>query len=374
MEINWPLNFDPKNCAVEHCIQQVRSILYLNSIFTKMSSKRCHNLDCKKVGSHTCAGCNYAIYCSKECQVNHWDAHKPVCKAKKADSSNNLVAAGQNQTHQSLTVKQLKHIIRSKTNDYPDAERKQIIEEMGKLVEKEPLVELAEKHVKPSEIAKLLSTLPDKGGAAPVVSSSSGRRQGSRQAVREEEVDMTKATPKQLREQANFLRKYPDMARRQQPALAHMSNAELIEAAQQLEELADNPNKMNEFKEAMSKMSPEEKEMMKNMSPEQREQVKNLTPEQKEMMKNITPEQKKERMKLAHMSPKDKKHLTVFQEGMTGNIDSKWITSVIALLKSNPQVFKTLSTVSKYTLFLCVIHMSVFLCDYIIYWHQSEWD
>ena len=314
-----------------------------------MSNKRCHNLDCKKIGSHTCAGCNFAIYCSKECQVNHWDAHKPVCKAKKADSSNNLAAsASSTPTHQSLNVKQLKHIIRSKTNDYPDAERKQIIEEMGKLVEKEPLVALAEKHVKSTEISKLLSTLPDKGGAAPVVaSSSSGRRQGVRQVAREEEIDMTKATPKQLREQASFLRKYPDMARRQQPALAHMTNAELIEAAEQLEELADNPNKMNEFKETYSKMSPEEKEMMKNITPEQREQMKNLTPEQREMMKNITPEQKKEMMKLAHMSPTDKKHLTTFQEGMTGSIDGKWITSVIALLKTNPQVFKTLSKVSE---------------------------
>ncbi len=99
---------------------------------------------------------------------------------------------------------------------------------------------------------------------------------------------------------------------------------------------------LKEFKDNWGKLSEEEKEMMKNITPEQREQIKNLTPEQKEMMKNITPEQKKDMMKLAHMSSADKKNLQIFQEGITGSMDQKWVDAVVSLLKNKPDVFKTM--------------------------------
>jgi hypothetical protein len=31
--------------------------------------------------AHKCSGCGMAYYCSKQCQAQHWQEHKPVCKA-----------------------------------------------------------------------------------------------------------------------------------------------------------------------------------------------------------------------------------------------------------------------------------------------------
>lgn len=317
-----------------------------------MSSKpkQCSNPGCTKTGTHKCASCSNACYCSRECQVGHWDTHKNQCKASRSPKSGGSSPTGGMAvpTFASLTIKQLKHVIRSKCNDYEDEERKAIIKDMNNMVEKEPLQALAEKHVKSTELLKLLSTLPDKAGSANqsvMIGSTGGgssRRGGMRQQYQQQEVDVSKASPKQLREQAAFLRRNPDMVRKTQPAMAHMSNQEILEAAQQLEELANNPNMMKEFQESWGAMTDEQKEMMKNITPEQREQLKNLTPEQKEQLKNITPEQKKEMMKMAHMPDKQRKNLQVFQDGLQNGIDEKWITAVTALLKKNPEIFKTM--------------------------------
>jgi len=223
---------------------------------------------------------------------------------------------------------------------------------MNNMVEKEPLQALAEKHVKSAELSKLLCTLPDKSNspANQTVMSGGGSRRGGRQMQQQQEVDVSKASPKQLREQAAFLRRNPDMVRKTQPAMAHMSNQEILDAAKQLEDLANNPSAMKEFQDSWGKMSTEERDMMQNITPEQREQLKNLTPEQKEQIKNITPDQRKEMMKMAQMPANQKKNLQVFQEGLQNGIDEKWITSVTALLKKNPEIFKTMSKVRT---FLC---------------------
>lgn len=36
---------------------------------------------CGGAGLRVCAGCNYARYCSQECQRAHWKAHKPICRS-----------------------------------------------------------------------------------------------------------------------------------------------------------------------------------------------------------------------------------------------------------------------------------------------------
>lgn len=301
-----------------------------------MSSKAslCCNPGCKKAGNFKCGGCGTELYCSKECQVFHWETHKHECKTK---------AKKEAPAMDSLTVKQLKHIIRSKCNDFPDDERKKIISEMNNLTEKDALVALANQHIQRSEVSSLLSTLHEKPTSnGNMQANMGGRRSGMRTVMKEQEMDITKASPKQLREQAAFLRKNPALVRKQQPQMAHMTDAEIIEAANQLEEMANNPSMMKEFKENWSKLSAEERESLRTLTPEQREQIKNLTPEQREQMKNLTQEQRSELMKLAHMSPAEKKHLQTFQEGLTKGISDAWIDAVIALMKAHPQVFKTI--------------------------------
>lgn len=310
--------------------------------------KTCTNPGCTRAGQYKCAGCGVAMYCSKECQVGHWNNHKMLCKKSNNNNSNNNNKEDEI-TFSSLSVKQLKHIIRSKVNDYEDDnERKSILAEMNNMIEKETLITLAEKHIKTNQISKLLSTLQDKSSSAAnnMNMNNTSKRSGVKMVKKEQELDMSKATPRQLLEQAAFLRKNPDLVRKSQPSMAHMSNEEIIDAAKQLEDLANNPNMMKEFKESWTKMSDEEKDMLKNITPEQREQIKNLTPEQREQLKNITPEQKKEMMKMAHMNPNNKKNLLTFQEGITNGINDKWITATTTLIKQCPEVFKTMLKVN----------------------------
>jgi len=42
----------------------------------------CQNLHCKKQWEQRCGRCKKALYCSKECQVNHWKEHRKSCKKK----------------------------------------------------------------------------------------------------------------------------------------------------------------------------------------------------------------------------------------------------------------------------------------------------
>lgn len=46
-----------------------------------------------KGSKRTCSGCSSARYCSKRCQVKHWQQHKPVYKALTAMASQKVAAA-----------------------------------------------------------------------------------------------------------------------------------------------------------------------------------------------------------------------------------------------------------------------------------------
>ena len=73
---------------------------------------------------------------------------------------------------------------------------------------------------------------------------------------------MQRATPEQLRQQARMFRQDPDMVRRSSPQLAHMTNAELLASADQMEMMATNPDMLREAIETMERMTPEEREMV----------------------------------------------------------------------------------------------------------------
>jgi len=46
----------------------------------------CQNPQCNNPGRSKCAKCNTAKYCSRECQVAHWNTHKRICLHPSADS------------------------------------------------------------------------------------------------------------------------------------------------------------------------------------------------------------------------------------------------------------------------------------------------
>jgi hypothetical protein len=41
-----------------------------------------------------CSGCHLAFYCQRSCQKQHWDVHKPVCKAVQAAKTATAAASG----------------------------------------------------------------------------------------------------------------------------------------------------------------------------------------------------------------------------------------------------------------------------------------
>jgi hypothetical protein len=40
----------------------------------------CTTPDCDGIGAKKCAGCLKVYYCTRECQVTHWQAHKAECR------------------------------------------------------------------------------------------------------------------------------------------------------------------------------------------------------------------------------------------------------------------------------------------------------
>ena len=53
--------------------------------------RTCDYKDCEEKGKERCSGCNFAYYCSKECQVKAWGEHKEECKETKKEFKTVLV-------------------------------------------------------------------------------------------------------------------------------------------------------------------------------------------------------------------------------------------------------------------------------------------
>jgi hypothetical protein len=53
--------------------------LYNSDIFEQfMEDPKCAN--CGKIATQRCSKCKNQWYCSRECQVKQWKAHKPLCE------------------------------------------------------------------------------------------------------------------------------------------------------------------------------------------------------------------------------------------------------------------------------------------------------
>ena len=63
----------------------------------------CGNEECRKKSNYTCSRCKLVKYCSKECQVFHWDNHKKEC-----GKMNKLVKLGINQEESEIIVGKIK--------------------------------------------------------------------------------------------------------------------------------------------------------------------------------------------------------------------------------------------------------------------------
>lgn len=207
------------------------------------------------------------------------------------------------QSFDSLSVKQLKNLISAKAATMEPKKRATVLNQLENVVEKSNLLWLAKQHVLPSEIEVLLTNNPPSMQPTQVEVPATGSKGGTgvKRKLQMKKSDATSfngqtPTPQQLREQASMMRKNPDLVRRSNPAFLKMSNAQIIAYADHIEKAASDPAMMKEI-EKMSKLTNSE-----------RDQVQLL------------------------------------QEGLSGvrEMDDSWIASSIKILKSNPELIKSM--------------------------------
>lgn len=293
---------------------------------------KCSNPACEEAGRHLCSNCAEAGYCSAACQKAHWAAHKIECK-----STTKPEVAGLLQSFKDLSVGQLRNVLKLKMKSFSETKRKAVSLQLENALEKPTLLQLVQSHVDPSEIDSLLSTKPavsSSGGAGGGSSSSSrngnadrgGSRGGSSsggsggggggggsssggsssssgQNNRGGAVgggNQRMPTADEMRTKAREIRKNPDLLRRATPACANMTDAEIIQQADLMEQAANNPAMLNE--------------MVKNSE------------------------------KLTKMTPEDQKRFMLFQDGLSGKAsrDDRWIDATVDTIQKNPDLLKSL--------------------------------
>lgn len=261
----------------------------------------CH--DCLNAGVHLCAGCGEEIYCSKECQKNHWTSHKLQCKiAVKPET------AGLLQSFESLSIKQLKNLLKAKAASLDQKNRKAVLTQLENIVEKPQLLKLVKKHVVTSEIETLLTNSSSLETNTDTIAESHNAKSSSslkkQKATSSSGPKVTpagleafmKPSPEQLRHQATMMRNNPDLVRKSSPHFAKMTNQQITQYADQLEKAASDPTMMKEI-ESMAKLTPTERDQLQSI-----------------------------------------------QEGLAGvkPLDDKWARATIKTLKTNPGIFKTM--------------------------------
>jgi hypothetical protein len=252
---------------------------------SKMSyiERLCANKKCDKVGAHLCSGCGEEIYCSKECQKEHWAIHKEACKH--ATKPEEAKAA---RSLEGLSVKQLKNVLKAKASQFDDKKKNFILAEMDKHIKKGPLIKFASEYVKASEVEKLLSS-----PATREAKKQSEEKKKTKEALK---GMFPTPTPEQLKQQAKMMRENPNLVRQSNAAFANMTDKQIEEYAEHLEKAADDPNAMREI------------EKMASLPSSQRDRIQQL------------------------------------QEGISGQrpMDDAWVDTLIDTVKTTPDLFKTM--------------------------------
>lgn len=203
-------------------------------------STKCTNPTCDNEGKHLCKGCVEARYCSADCQREHWSRHKLSCKlAHKPE------AVALQQSFKDMSVQQLRNILKAKMRDITETKRKALQSSLDNALEKPTLLKLVQDNVDPSEIDTLLS----KPSSTPAPSSSSGNGSSSSVAGRGSKSNRSTGysaqtangnampTPENMLRTAREFRKNPDLMRQRNPALANLTDAEILAQAELMEKV-----------------------------------------------------------------------------------------------------------------------------------------
>lgn len=167
---------------------------------------------------------------------------------------------------------------------------------------------------------------------------------------------LSNMNPEQLRQQARMMRTMdPDTIRRMNPQLAHMTNAQIQAAANQMDMLANNPSMMKMATDQMKNMSPEEIQRMQNqaqgggaaptptMAPATQMPMPptaNSTSQAADMMANMTPEQLKQQADMFEsMSPDAIRQMNPQVAHMTDD-QIQMAATQFRMMADNPEMMK----------------------------------
>ena len=305
----------------------------------------------------------------------------------------------------SLSVKELKRVLEATQEKAENTNETDKKDETPAPVDKSELqAQVAKLTDSPQEIAEILAIAEAKEEEAAAAKKpkkkstrSTSNNANSNNNPQHVANAMENMSPEQLRQQAHMLRTMnPNVLRAQNPQLAHMTDAQIRQAAQQFEMMASNPALRKQALDQMKHMSPEQMaamgggpaargppqnpaEAMANMTPEQMRQqahmLKTMDPDtirrtnpqlahmsndqikqaaaQFEMMannpdmmkmamdqmKNMTPEQM-EAVQRGEMPPPDDSAAAADPATMLANMDKKQLKQMLRTVKDNPDMIK----------------------------------
>lgn len=152
--------------------------------------------------------------------------HKVVCKSASINST-------QTTTLESLSIKQLKNIMKAKAATY-DGKKKAIVHaQLENIIEKPSLLKFVQEHVKPSEIDTLLSQSTNESSTISSSSSSGGTKVKSNKQAN----NTPTPTPEQMKEQAKMMRKNPDLVRKANAVFKDMTDEQIRAYADQIDQV-----------------------------------------------------------------------------------------------------------------------------------------
>ena len=178
---------------------------------------------------------------------------------------------------ESLSIKQIKHVLRAKCHQLEESTAKRIHAQLSTIVEKNALVSLCQENVAVAELDSLLaSPYGNTTGAAPtpptqtkaansVPANNAGTGSTMSGTDYKRHINSHMGSPDQLRYSASCMRRDPAGFRRSNPEAAQYSDEQIFAMATNMEQMAADPEKLRMYKEQINKMSDADIERMQKM-------------------------------------------------------------------------------------------------------------
>jgi hypothetical protein len=233
----------------------------------------------------------------------------------------------------SLSNKELKAILRS---------REAVLKFQG--LDKSDLVtKLEELTTDPTQVAEWLAVANAGSGAnASAKSETQTQTDAALSASALDQLD--NMTPDMLRQQAQAMRSLPPATvRAMNPQLAGMTDAQIQQAAAQMEFMASNPQAVQKMKEQMMNMTPQQKQQYQQMMAQSQPTAAVTTPaptNPKEVLANMSPEQMRHQAQAIRNMPPDTLRAMNPQFANMTDLQIQQAATQLEMMAENPELMK----------------------------------